>query len=56
MEDGDKLSDHLAKFQSLVQQLSILKCPPDDGDKMAVLMKSVQGLSHLSKHWRFYAL
>ena len=46
MEDNDDVRDHLEKMQSLVQQLSSLKCPPDDDDKMAVLMKSMEGISH----------
>ena len=45
MEDNDDFRDHFAKMQSLVQHLSSLKCPPDDEDKMAVLMKSMEGIS-----------
>ena len=44
MEDNDDFRDHLAKMQSLVQQLSSLKCPSDKEDKMAVLMKSMEGI------------
>ena len=42
MEDSDDLSAHLAKMQSLVQQLSSLKFPlDDDKDNMVVLVKNV---------------
>ena len=46
MEDNDDFRDHLAKMQSLVQQLSSFNCPPDDEDKMAILMKIMEGISH----------
>jgi len=49
MSDHEELSDHLAKFWSLVQQLTSLKCEPDDEDKMAVLTKSMQNVSRFQQ-------
>ena len=43
MDDNYDFRNHLAKIPSLVQQLLSLKCPPNDEDKMAILMKNMEG-------------
>lgn len=44
MADNEELGGHLAKFGSLVQQLTSLECVPGDEDKMAMLTKSMQNV------------
>lgn len=47
--NNEELSDHLSKFGSVIQHLASLKCETDDEDKMAVLIKSMRGITQFEQ-------
>lgn len=48
------LKEHLSAMSNIIQQLIALKCPPDDDDKKAVLLNSLEDNSEYASGGSLY--